>query len=265
MGRSGRDEVAKYLPELRGHFSSDVVIVNGENAAHGVGITAKICKEFYEAGADVITTGNHIWDQKDIMTYIDRDPKLIRPLNYPDTAPGKGLYVHKLSQGRSIAVLNVMGGAMMPQPSLHNPFSTMEKALKPYRLGQNINAIFVDFHAETTAEKMACGHYLDGRVSAVVGTHTHVPTADAHILPKGTAYQTDAGMCGDYDSVIGMDKEEPIRRFTTMMRYNTFGPANGEATVCGCFIETDDNTGLSKQIVPFQIGGLIGKALPDAA
>lgn len=262
MGRSGRDAVTKHLPALKEHFKSDVVILNGENAAHGMGLTGKICDRFFEDGVDCITTGNHIWDQREIMTYIDNQPRLIRPANYPDKVPGKGLYVHKLSGGRSIAVLNIMGGLFMP--ALHDPFATMENILKPYRMGQNVNAVFVDFHAEATSEKMACAHHLDGRVSAVVGTHTHIPTADAHIMPGGTAYQSDAGMTGDYDSVIGMDKEEPIRRFSTMMRLDKFKPADGEATICGCFIETDDTTGKAVRMLAFQKGGVLDKPLPPS-
>lgn len=262
VGRSGRDAVAKWLPELKKHFKSDVVIVNGENAAHGMGISGKICNSFFDMGVDCITTGNHIWDQREIMTYIDNEPRLIRPANYPDKLPGKGLYIHKLADGRTLAVMNVMGALFMP--SLHDPFSTMDDVLNKCRSGgRKANAVFVDFHAETTSEKMACGHYLDGRVCAVVGTHTHIPTADAHILPGGTAFQSDAGMTGDYNSVIGMDKEEPVRRFSTMMRLNKFSPADGEGTVCGCFVETDDSTGKATSIVAFQKGGILDKPLPS--
>lgn len=260
IGRPGRDAVAKHMPELKANLRPDVVILNGENSAHGVGITSDICKEFYQYGVDVITTGNHVWDQREIIPYIDRDPKLLRPINFPRGTPGKGFNIHELPGGRKVLVINAMGRVFMDD--LDDPFAIMNDILNTYRLGGSVNAIFVDFHAEATSEKMGMGHYLDGRVSCVVGTHTHVPTADAQILPNGTAFQTDAGMTGDFDSVIGFKKEIPILRFTRKMPTERFTPSEGEATVCGIFVETDDKTGLAKNIGPVRVGGRLKPEKP---
>jgi metallophosphoesterase (TIGR00282 family) len=254
MGRSGRDGLAKHLPDLKSRLKPDVIIVNGENAAAGFGITDKIAQDFYALGVDCITTGNHIWKQKELVGTIDRDPKLLRPLNYPDGTPGKGAYLHKLSDGRKILIANVMARVFM-DPVLDDPFVVAEKLVAQHRLGTAVQAIFVDFHGEATSEKMAFGHVFDGRVSAVVGTHTHIPTADDQILPKGTAYLTDAGMCGDFDSVIGMKKELAIWKFTRKIPGERMAPAEGEATVCGALIVTDDTTGLATSIDTFRVGG----------
>ncbi len=261
MGRSGRDAVEKHLPDLKERYAIDMTIVNGENAAHGCGITPKVCRAFYEQGVDCITTGNHIWDQKEILPYIDGDEKLLRPLNFPKGTPGRGDYTHTLPDGRKILIINAMGRAYMDP--MDDPFAMTEELVARYALGKTVHAIFIDFHADITSEKMALAKFLDGKVSAVVGTHTHIPTADAHIFSGGTAYQTDAGMCGDYDSVIGMKKEEPLRRFTRKMRMERFSPADGEGTVCGTVIETDDNTGKALKIAPIRIGGLLQESLPD--
>lgn len=261
IGRPGRDAVAKYMPELKTKLRPDIVILNGENSAHGVGITSDICKEYYGYGIDVITTGNHIWDQREIIPYIDRDPKLLRPLNFPKGTPGRGFYIHELPGGRKILIVNAMGRVFMED--LDDPFAAMNEILNTYRLGGSVNAIFVDFHAEATSEKMGMGHYLDGRVSCVVGTHTHVPTADAQILPGGTAFQTDAGMTGDFDSVIGFKKEIPILRFTKKMPTERFTPSEGDVTVCGIFVETDDKTGLGKNISAVRAGGRLKPEIPD--
>lgn len=262
MGRSGRDAVSKHLPELKEKLKTDVVIVNGENAANGVGITEKICQQLYKDGADCITTGNHVWDQREIISYIDSDPRLVRPINYPSGTPGKGSYLHTLSDGRKILVINAMGTLFMHD--LDIPFPIIDALVKDNPLKQKADAIFIDFHAETTSEKMSLGHYLDGRVSAVVGTHTHIPTADCQIFPGGTAYQTDAGMCGDYDSVIGVRKDIPILRFTRKMPTERFSPAEGEATICGVFIETDDNTGLAVRAESVRVGGRLSQQMPEA-
>lgn len=260
VGRSGRDAVMKHMPPLKKQLNIDVVIVNGENAAHGAGINGEMCKEFYETGVDCITTGNHIWDKREVIPYIDRDPKLLRPLNYPAGTPGQGFYIHALPDGRKIMIVNVMGRLFMD--AMDDPFAATDALLKNFALRRSVSAILVDMHTETTSEKMAFGHYFDGRVSAVVGTHTHIPTADAHIMPNGTAYQTDAGMCGDYDSVIGVRKDIPIMRFTRKMPTEKMVPADGEGTMCGIFIETDDSTGLARRIDPVRIGRILKPQVP---
>ena len=256
MGRSGRDGLIAQLPALKSRFRPDVVIVNGENAAGGHGISIKIAQEFFAAGVDCITTGNHAWNQKEMLTSIQTMPNLLRPLNYPETTPGRGSYLHTLPDGRKILIAQLMG-QMVITPTLDDPFAVAEKFLSTHRLGHNAHAIFVDFHAEVTSEKVAMGHFLDGRVSAVIGTHTHIPTADDHILAKGTAFQTDAGMCGDFDSVIGMKKDIVLWRFTKKMNGERLTPAEGEASVCGTFVETDDKTGLAKAVETFQVGGCL--------
>ena len=261
MGRSGRDGLAKHLPRLKADYKPDVIIVNGENAAAGFGVTDKIAQDFYALGVDCITTGNHIWKQKELVMTIDRDPKLLRPLNFQEGTPGRGAYVHSLSGGRKIVIINIMGRVFM-DPVLDNPFAVVDKFLATTRLGTGAAAIFVDFHAETTSEKMAFAQYVDGRVSAVVGTHTHIPTADEQILPKGTAYQSDAGMCGDYDSVIGMKKEQSIWRFTRPIPGERMTPAEGEATVSGVLIDTNDATGLAASIQSVRVGGRLRERLP---
>ena len=261
MGRSGREAVEKYLPDLRTKLKPDAVIVNGENAAHGRGITDKICLQFYDLGVDCITTGNHIWDQRDIILRIDKDPKLLRPVNFPAGTPGRGIYLHQLDDGRKILVANFMARLFMDP--LDDPFAAVNEMLEQYKLGKNVDAIFVDFHGETTSEKMAFAYMIDGRVSAVVGTHTHIPTADAHVLPEGTAYQTDAGMCGDYDSVIGVRKEIPIARFSRKMPTENMTPADGEGSVCGMFVMTDDKTGKAVNVAPVVAGPHLRNTLPD--
>ena len=260
VGRSGRDGVAKHLPDLKNRLKPDVIIVNAENAAGGFGVTDKIAQEFYALGVDCLTTGNHVWDQKELVGTIDRDPRLLRPLNYPDGTPGRGSYLHTLAGGRKILIVNVMARLFM-EPVLDDPFVVIEKLLAQHRLGHTAQAIFVDFHGETTSEKMAFAHMVDGRVSVVVGTHTHVPTADDRILGKGTAAMTDVGMCGDYDSVIGMKKEQALWRFTRKIPGERMTPAEGEATVCGAFIVTDDATGLAQSIDPVRVGGWLKPTL----
>jgi metallophosphoesterase (TIGR00282 family) len=260
MGRSGRDALAKHMPTLKKSLSPDVVIVNGENSAHGIGITPKICEEFYALGVDVITTGNHVWDQREIIPYIARDPRLLRPINFPKHTPGEGLFIHTLPNGSKIAVMNAMARLFMDP--LDDPFAKIDDALQNLKMGQNISAIFIDFHGEATSEKMALAHYLDGRVSAVVGTHTHMPTADGQILNGGTAFQSDAGMTGDYNSVIGVKPEISTYRFTRKMPGEKMVPAEGEATVCGCLIVTDDKTGKATSIDSVIIGPRLRNNLP---
>jgi hypothetical protein len=260
VGRSGRNAVIETLPELRRELAADFVIVNGENAASGFGITPKICEQFYGAGADVVVLGNHSWDAREIIPHIDGERRLIRPLNLPEGTPGRGAAVYEVPGDRRILIVQVMGRIFMDP--IDDPFTAATAAIARHRLGGDVQAIFVDMHAEATSEKTAIGHFLDGRVSCVFGSHTHVPTADTQIFSGGTAYITDVGMCGDYDSVIGMDKAEPIRRFTRKMPGGRFAPASGEATVCGVFLETDDATGLAVRVSALRQGGRLSAAWP---
>jgi len=263
FGRSGRDALAAHLPALRARLAPDIVIANGENMAHGAGMTAKTCDDLFSLGINVVTSGNHAWDQSEIYSYIDREQRLLRPLNYPGpSTPGRGACAVADAKGRTVLVVNLMGQVHMGDP-LDNPFAAAAALFDRWRLGREAAAIFVDFHAEATSEKMAMGHFLDGRVSAVVGTHTHVPTADAQILPGGTGFQSDAGMCGDYDSVIGVRKDIPLYRFTRGMKGARFEPAAGEATVCGTLIVTDDRTGLAQAIAPVRIGPRLRNEIPE--
>ncbi len=261
MGRSGREALEKYLPGLKRDLNVDVAIVNGENAAHGRGITEKFCKQFYEYGADIVTTGDHIWDQREILKYIQRDPKLLRPANFPKkTTPGNGYYLHELMDGRKILVVNLLCRVFMPPQD--DPFACMEEILSEYRLGHNCDAIFVDLHGEASSEKMAFGQHFLGRISAVIGTHTHIPTADAHIMNGVTAYMTDAGMCGDYDSVIGTRKETSIHRFTHKTPGEHFIPASENMMLCGALVVTN-NRGLASAIAPIRVGDVLSETIPD--
>jgi len=261
VGRSGRAAVERELPRLRERYAPDLVVVNGENAAGGFGITEAIFRELRDWGADVVTLGNHAWDQREALTFIDRAPELLRPINYPAGAPGRGSGVFKTAGGKLVLVMNVIGRIHM-QP-LDDPFAAVERELAAAPLREAVDAVLIDMHAEATSEKMAMGHFADGRASLVVGTHTHVPTADQMILPGGTAYLTDAGMSGDYNSVIGMEKEEPLNRFLRQIPGARMQPAEGEATLCGVAVETDDATGLALQIAPIRIGGRLQAVLPD--
>ena len=262
VGRAGRRAVIERLPTLRESLKADFVIVNGENAAGGFGITATICQELLDAGADVITTGNHAFDQREALTFIDREPRLLRPLNYPAGTPGRGAGLFETADGRQVLVIAPMGQVSM-HPILDDPFAAVERELAACPLKEGADAIVVDMHAEATSEKAAMGHFCDSRVSLVAGTHTHIPTADAWILPGGTAYITDVGMCGDYDSVIGMEKDEPLHRFTRRIPSSRFSPAMGEVTICGVLVETDDATGLARRIAPVRTGGHLPEAWPD--
>ena len=253
VGRTGRDAVVAALPDLRARHRLDFVIVNGENSAHGFGISPEICQQFYAAGVDCLTTGNHVWDQRAIINHIGQDRQLLRPLNFPEGAMGRGAEIYTLKDGRRILVVNLMARLFMELTD--NPFTAIDRLLDKNRLGRDVHAIVLDFHGEASAEKMAMGHFCDGRVSLVVGTHTHIPTADAQILPGGTAYQTDAGMCGDYDSVIGMEKAPAIARFIQRMPTDRLSPASGEPSLCGLIVETDDVTGMAISIAPLRQGG----------
>jgi len=261
VGKSGRDAIGQFLPDLRERLELDFVVVNGENAAHGFGITEKICASLYQLGADVITTGNHVWDQREIMNYIGGDPKLLRPLNFPDGTPGSGFGLYEARNGKKVLVVHAM--ARLYMDPLDDPFAAIEKVLAKYTLSHQVQAILVDFHGEATSEKLSMGHVLDGRVSAVVGTHTHVPTADHQILVGGTAYQSDLGMTGDYDSVIGMKKRAASERFTKKLPQGRLEPADGEATLCGVLIETSDATGLARKVTPIRVGGRLSQAIPE--
>ena len=263
IGRSGRDGLSEHLPGLRRALGLEFVIVNAENAAAGFGITESTARDLFQAGADCLTLGNHAWDQKEALTYIVREPRLIRPLNYPilADAPGRGAQLFETEGGRRVLVVNLLGRVHMD--SLDDPFAAVDRELEACPLGAAADAVVVDIHAEATSEKMAMGHFCDGRSSLVVGTHTHVPTADAQILPGGTAYQTDAGGCCDYDSVIGNEKEEPLRRFTTRISGGRYRPASGPATVCGVFVETHPSTGLARRIEPIRVGGRLSQHVPQ--
>ena len=264
VGKAGRRVLSDHLHQLKMDLKLDFIVVNAENAAGGFGITETIADDIFQFGADCITLGNHSWDQRDALTYITRENRLLRPCNYPPTveAPGKGANLFTLSDGRRVAVISVLGRLFMD--SLDDPFQAVERELNALPLGMVADAVIVDVHAEATSEKMAMGHYCDGRASLVVGTHTHIPTADAQILPGGTAYQTDAGMCGDYDSVIDMKKEGSVKRFATRLPTERMGPAEGDGTACGVFVETDDRTGLAVRVEPIRIGGRLKEVIPEA-
>jgi hypothetical protein len=255
VGRPGRQAIAAHLPRLRHSLGLDFVVANGENAAAGFGITAKICSQLHDSGVDVITTGNHAFDQREIIPHMENDTRILRPANYPPGTPGKGATVVRTADGKEVLVIQVMLRLFME--ALDDPFRGVEDAIAEHRLSESVDAVIVDVHGEATSEKSAMGHLLDGRVSMVVGSHSHVPTADGRILANGTAYQTDAGMCGDYDSVIGMEKEEAIARFVTRMRKERLAPAMGEGTLCALFVETDDATGLARRIAPIRVGGAL--------
>ncbi len=263
VGRAGRDLVTAEMPKLRERLKLDFVLVNGENAAGGFGITGEICRAFYQTGADTVLLGNHAWDQREILSYIESDPRLLRPYNFPKGTPGRGIAVFPLADGRKVVVLHLMGRLFMDP--LDCPFQAIDEALAPHRLGGNCAAVIVDIHAEATSEKMAIGHTCDGRASLVAGTHTHIPTADAQILPRGTGYITDVGMCGDYDSVIGMKKDLPMQRFRKKLPTDRMTPADGPATLCAIYVETDDKTGLAKHIAPLRLGGRLAPQWPVAA
>jgi 2',3'-cyclic-nucleotide 2'-phosphodiesterase len=261
VGRSGREAVLSRLPALRQAWGLDFVVVNAENAAGGFGITQAICEELLAAGADCVTLGNHAFDQREALTYIARQPRLLRPINYPGGAPGQGAGIFEAACGARVYVANVQGRVFMDQ--LDDPFAAIDRELNRIRAGREADVVVIDMHAETTAEKMALAHFVDGRASLVVGTHTHVPTADAQILAKGTGYLSDAGMCGDYDSVIGMRKEEPIRRFFEKTPGPRYEPATGEGTICGVGVEIERETGLALNIAPLRLGGRLAQCWPE--
>ena len=258
VGPSGCKSVKSYLPQIKNKNNIDFVIANGENAADsGVGITEKITKDLFNSGVDVITTGNHVWDQKETIEHIAREKRLLRPENLIMGTPGKGFEIYSTLSGAKIAVLNLMGNIFMKK--CEDVFTTTEKIFNKFRLKRDADFIVVDFHGEITSEKMAIGHYLDGKATLVVGTHTHVPTSDFRVLENGTAYQSDTGMCGDYNSVIGMNKENSLKKFFHNKNAKKHYPSLGEATLSGIIVEGDINTGLAKSAKQFLFGGVLKK------
>ncbi len=260
VGRSGRQVVLEALPDLRRRYALDFVAINGENAAGGFGITEPILDEILEAGADVVTLGNHAFDQKEALVFIERQPRLLRPINYPPGTPGRGSGLFKTASGADVLVVNAMGRIFMPE--LEDPFRAVDAELTACRLKHGADAIVIDFHAEATSEKQALGYFVDGRASAVVGTHTHAPTSDHRVLPNGTAFVSDIGMCGDYNSVLGMDIEEPINRFLTKIPRQRFEPAGGAGTLSGLAVDIDDATGLARACSAFRMGPNLEPASP---
>ena len=261
VGRAGRNAVYKQLPGLISDLKLDFVVVNGENAAGGFGVTEEIFEETRRAGADVMTTGNHVWDQREALEFCTRHDRFLRPANYPKGAPGNGSGLFEARNGARVLVANVMGTVFM-HPSLDDPFRCAGDIVSACPLGEQADAVIFDFHAEATSEKQCFAHFLDGRASLVVGTHTHVPTADHQILPGGTAYQSDAGMCGDYDSSLGMEKEEPLNRFLTRIPSGRFDAAQGPATIAGLGVEISDRTGLAEKVAPLRIGPRLEETIP---
>jgi len=260
VGRAGRKAVLEALPQLRRRYNLDFVIVNAENAAGGFGITEAILEELVEAGADAVTLGNHAFDQKEALVFIERQPRLIRPLNFPKGTPGRGAGLFKAHNGADVLVVNALGRVFMAE--MDCPFRAIDHEVTACKLGRDADAIVVDMHAEATSEKQAMAFFLDGRVTAVIGTHTHVPTADERVLPGGTAFMADVGMCGHYHSVLGMDPGEPLNRFLTRIPRERFEPAMGPATVCGLAIETDDETGHAVRVAGLRFGGVLTPSEP---
>lgn len=261
FGSAGRRVVADRLAGLREQLKVDFTVANGENATHGTGITPKHAELLFDSGVDVITLGNHAFDERQILLQLEREPRILRPINIARDPPGEGHRVFEAPNGQTVLVVNALGQRGMA-PTFGNAFPMVDEILEEHPLGRTISAAIVDFHAEMTSEKCAMGAWCDGRASLVVGTHTHIPTADARILPGGTAYMTDVGMCGCYDSVIGMDKKEIVRRFATGLRGDRPHPATGEATLCAIFVETDDRSGVAKRVSQICSGGLLEERIP---
>jgi len=260
VGRSGRTIVLERLPRLVAEWKLDLVVVNGENAAGGFGITEAIYQEILDAGADAVTLGNHAWDQREALVFIERAPRLIRPINYPPGTPGRGSALIDAKNGARALVINAMGRIFLDP--LDDPFAAIERELSACPLKTGADAIVIDIHAEATSEKQSMGYFADGRSSLVIGTHTHAPTADHRILPGGTAFVSDVGMTGDYESVIGMVKEEPLGRFLRRIPQGKFEPASGPATLCALAVETDDATGLATRVGAVRLGGVLEEARP---
>ena len=260
VGRSGRTIVYERMPKLIRDWKLDLVVANGENSAGGFGISEQIYRELLEAGVDAVTLGNHAWDQKEALVFIERAPKLIRPINFPPGTPGRGSAMIEAKNGARALVVNAMGRVFMDP--LDDPFAAIDRELMACPLQSGADAIIIDFHGEATSEKQAMGIFCDGRASLVVGTHTHVPTADLRVLPGGTAYMSDVGMAGDFDSVIGMGKDEPLQRFTRKVSSARFEPATGPATLCAVAVETEPS-GLAARVAPVRLGGKLEQAKPS--
>ncbi|MCV0394276.1 MAG: YmdB family metallophosphoesterase [Rhizobiaceae bacterium] len=261
VGKTGRTAVWERLPGMISDFRLDFVIVNGENAAGGFGITEDIFHRTIDAGADVVTTGNHVFDQREALVFAAREDRFLRPANFPGGTPGRGSGVYMARNGASVMVANIMGRVFM-HPELDDPFQAAERELSACPLGEQADVVVIDFHAEATSEKMCFGHFVDGRASLVVGTHTHCPTGDHQILNGGTGYISDAGMCGDYDSSLGFDKEEPVNRFLTKVPKGRFEAASGAATICGVGANISDRTGLTENIAPLRLGPRLEETIP---
>ena len=261
VGRSGRDGIADRLPGLIDRYGFDFVVVNGENASHGRGLTEPHFNGIRAAGADIVTLGDHAFDQRDTISFIERETTLVRPINMAPGTPGRGAMFVEGRNGHRVLVINALGRVFMGPAD--DPFRAVEAAIAACPLGEQADAVIVDFHTEATSEIQGMGYFLDGRASLVVGTHTHIPTADLRVLKGGTALMGDAGMCGDYDSVIGVDAEEPLNRFLTGIPNGRFTPAEGEATLCGVAVETDPRTGLALKVLPVRVGGVLAQALPE--
>lgn len=257
VGRKARVKVCEEFGKIKQEQKIDFAIVNCDNASGGFGINKNSCDEFLFAGIDVLTGGDHIWDQRDIGSFINQEKRLLRPANFPKSSPGVGARIFVGPGEKKILVIHLLAQVFV-KFQVSCPFEAVENILKNYQLKKDVDAIFVDFHGEASSEKMAMGKFLDGKVSAVIGSHTHIPTNDCHVMKNGTAYQTDAGMCGDFDSVIGMEESVPIKMFLHKRRMGKMTPAKGEVTICGAVVEIDDVTGLAKEIVPLKIGGVIG-------
>ena len=263
VGISGRNAIEKHLPRIKKKFSPDFILLNVDNAAGGFGITADVANSFFKLGANILTGGNHVFDQNGVAALLENDRRVLRPYNLPASIPGFGVSETLLRNGKTVVVVHLIGQRYMPLTS-NDPFESVAKLLTKYTLGKNVAAILVDFHAELTSEKNAMGHFLDGKVSAVVGTHTHIPTSDERILEFGTAFQTDIGMTGDYDSIIGMKKESAIVRFTKIHSRIKFLSATGDGTLCGLIVEIDDDTGLAKSTTPIRLGGRLSQTDIDS-
>jgi 2',3'-cyclic-nucleotide 2'-phosphodiesterase len=261
VGRSGRTVLLDRLPRLIAEWKLDLAVVNGENAAGGFGITEAIYQDMIDAGADAVTLGNHAWDQREALVFIERAPRLVRPLNYPAGTPGRGAAMIEAKNGARVLVVNVLGRIFMDP--LDDPFASVERELAACALGSGADAVVIDMHCEATSEKQAMGYFADGRASLVVGTHTHAPTADHRILPGGTAFISDVGMTGDYESIIGMQRDEPMSRFLRKIPAARFEPATGQGTLCAIAVETDDTTGLAMRVGAVRLGGKLEETRPS--
>jgi len=260
VGTSGCEAVKKFLPKKIEENKIDFVIVNGENAAkNGVGITEEITNSLFDSGVDVITTGNHVWDQKETMEFITSEKRLLRPENLIEGSPGVGTGIFDSKNNKKVAVINLMGNIFMKK--CEDVFEAAKKFIQTVKLKRDADFIIVDLHGEITSEKMAMGYLFDGEATMVVGTHTHVPTSDHRIMEKGTAYQTDIGMCGDYNSIIGMNRDNSLKRFLKDSSATKHYPALGEATISGLIVQADDKTGLAKKIEPIIVGGILANRI----